>query len=1116
MKRIIVRALALLCAAALCTALLPAAALAQDFYGKGNVLIAVDMAPYAENEAVSYPEGTLGTLQWGEGAPTGVSSRPAFNAHPYTVSPDVTLPQAPDYAIETTYTVGQKVLFPYYRADAPEYAGDYWISADAFPPEVFAPGAPRFLTHSSCVKTEGGETWYKMPYEIVQDGAAHACADFLEIECVAVTEHSTVWQYTGTAYSNRTGFDPDDYVGAVELTAEEIQYFNDTCDEAYTVQGQVYGDPRWEDRRGDCDGKAAYVVLDLSTLEPKAAAFYSEANTDLAGFDCLAIGANMLPGRRGANAWQAAEDFYTGTLTHELNHYIVSGCIGHENERWSMWVGEALAQSAIYAVRPESTDYLAYRSHITDYSSRLRVIPGMLWGDQYHVKYPAYNYMAYTLGPHFLRYIERETTGQADGRLWTNYFAQRTPEGSITGAELNGYLTETTGEGLDAWMARFIAAAVVGAQDGSYCMGEASVTAEHRVDPYVFFRPWEEYGTGLSFDGAAENAIRDVISFNYNITAVAGGGTAYAWRNDAGGKIAVTGADDRWRFFAVDMDLPGERGVIDIASAEELAKIGRDPDYLLSGRYRLTADIDLGGADHPWTPIGLATNDPESFTGEFDGNGHTIRGLYVNNPNSDKQGLFSMISGNAEIHDLTVYGSVTGKGCVGALVGYLIGGGTVRGCESHVTVTGASQVGGIVGYHWLGKIEDCTAAGVVSGDYYIGGIVGFGSWATITNSRVEAPVTGDAIVGGFVGYNDGCTITGCRNSGDVTGSIWVGGIVGYIDQYGTVRACYQTGAVRGTKSVGGIVGEVWYDSTVRDCYSAGAVSGEARVGGVAGFTGYAELADCYSYQPGLPAVGGVYADDDGDTATVTGCYTLSETETGEGYLTAAQFAHQSSFAGWDFETVWTLENGVRPELRSNRETITPTPDPTPWYPDEPVPTPAPKPAEQPKQPEPVAFGDVAESDWFYAAVQFVAQKGYFLGTGNGSFSPSLPMTRGMFLTVLARVAGETIDGADWQEKAVAWAVENGISDGSSPEAPVTREQLVTLLWRFCGKPAGSADLSGFTDAGEISIWASEAMRWAVGIGLIQGRGGGILAPGGEATRAEVAQILMNYLTQESR
>ena len=220
---------AMLCAAALVLAVLPTAAWAQDFYGEGNVLIAVDMGPYAENDEAGYPEGTLGTLQWGPDAPTGVSTRPEFNAHAYTVSPDVTPPRTPDYDLETAYTVGQKVLFPYYRADAPEYAGDYWLAADAFPPEVFAPGAPRFLTHSSCVKTEGGETWYKMPYEIVQDGTAHACADFLEIECVAVTEHSTVWQYTGTAYSNRTGFDPDDYVGAVELTAEEIQYTAHAC-----------------------------------------------------------------------------------------------------------------------------------------------------------------------------------------------------------------------------------------------------------------------------------------------------------------------------------------------------------------------------------------------------------------------------------------------------------------------------------------------------------------------------------------------------------------------------------------------------------------------------------------------------------------------------------------------------------------------------------------------------------------------------------------------------------------------------------------------------------------------------------------------------------------------
>jgi hypothetical protein len=155
------------------------------------------------------------------------------------------------------------------------------------------------------------------------------------------------------------------------------------------------------------------------------------------------------------------------------------------------------------------------------------------------------------------------------------------------------------------------------------------------------------------------------------------------------------------------------------------------------------------------------------------------------------------------------------------------------------------------------------------------------------------------------------------------------------------------------------------------------------------------------------------------------------------------------------------------------------------------------------------FADVSEADWFSAAVRYVAQKGYFLGTGDGVFSPALPMTRGMFLTALARMAGETVGGADWQAQAVAWAVGRGVSDGSSPEAPITRQELVTMLWRFCGEAAGSAEASGFTDAGEISGWAQEAMRWAVGIGLVQGRGGGILAPGGQATRAEVAQIVMN-------
>ena len=848
-----------LLAALVLLALLPTSALAQDFYGEGNVLIAVDMGPYAENEDVSYPEGTLGTLVWGPDAPTGENTRADFDPHPYTVPADVTPPQAPDYAIETTYTVGQRVFYPYLYL----YEGeDAWFSADALPPEVFDDtGAPGFLIHRDRVKTENGAPQYLLPAR-EEDGEVYPSAAFLEIACVAVTEHSTVWQYTGTAYAPWPDFDPAIFIGAVELTEAELQFFIDTCDEAYTVQAQIYGDPRWQDMRGDRDGKAAYVALDLSVVYPVAAAFYSHVATDWSGFDCLVIGANRLPGRRTNVVWQEAEDDFTGMLIHELNHYIVFGCIGHEDERWSMWVGEAFAQAAVYYLQPESTFYLEYRPNVTDFSSRLRMIPGMLWGDEYNAEYPVFNYMAYALGPFFLRYIERETVGQADGRFWTNYFAQRTPEGSITGAELDAYLTETTGEGLDAWMAQFMAAVVVGAADGPYCMGEETITAEYRVDPFVFYRPYGEYGVGLSFDGGADEAIAEHLALTYELFGVKGGGTVYAWRNDAGGPIAVTGAEDRWRFFTADVDIPAEKPVIDIGSASELAKIGHDPAYPLSGRYRLTADIDLGGSEEaPWLPIGP---DADPFTGVLDGNGHTVRGLFINTPGANHVGLFARIAGSAEVRDLTVCGSVTGGERVGGIAGYF-NGGTIRGCRSLVTVAGTSKCGGIVGSCWYGTVEGCTAAGPVSGESEVGGIAGFAD-------------------------------------------------------SGAIRGCYSTGNVTGAERVGGIAGQIQYNAVLEHCYSTGTVSGGAHTGGILGRAAYAAVENSYSYAPGLPAVGSVHADEDGETATVTGCYVRSDA-TGEGLLTAAEFAAQSSFDGWDFESVWSLENGVRPVLRSNPETV---------------------------------------------------------------------------------------------------------------------------------------------------------------------------------------------------
>lgn len=99
----------------------------------------------------------------------------------------------------------------------------------------------------------------------------------------------------------------------------------------------------------------------------------------------------------------------------------------------------------------------------------------------------------------------------------------------------------------------------------------------------------------------------------------------------------------------------------------------------------------------------------------------------------------------------------------------------------------------------------------------------------------------------------------------------------------------------------------------------------------------------------------------------------------------------------------------------------------------------------------------------------------------------------------------------WYEKAMEWARENGISDGSDPDGSITREQLATMLWRYAGSPAGAAPCPPCGDSASVSAYALEAVRWAVGEGLISGTDAGLLAPQGSATRAQVATILMRFV-----
>ena len=220
-----------------------------------------------------------------------------------------------------------------------------------------------------------------------------------------------------------------------------------------------------------------------------------------------------------------------------------------------------------------------------------------------------------------------------------------------------------------------------------------------------------------------------------------------------------------------------------------------------------------------WTPIGSFSN---SYEGTFDGNGHTIENLYINNTSSDYQGLFGRVNGGT-VQDLTVSGSVSGHWYVGGVVGYN-NGGNVTGCifsgSGSVSVTGSDHVGGVVGYnHSGGTVKNCYNTGAVKG-------------------------SGNS-VGGVVGYNQsGSSVTTCYNTGTVSGSDHVGGVVGSNGSNGSVEKCHNTGKVSG-RYVGGVVGS--NSGTVENCYNTDSVSDGTTSGGVVGQNS-GSVTNCYFLQ----------------------------------------------------------------------------------------------------------------------------------------------------------------------------------------------------------------------------------------------------------------------------
>ena len=345
-----------------------------------------------------------------------------------------------------------------------------------------------------------------------------------------------------------------------------------------------------------------------------------------------------------------------------------------------------------------------------------------------------------------------------------------------------------------------------------------------------------------------------------------------------------------------------------ITTAEDLMLLGDNPeDY--DKHFILTADIDLDPILPGRKIFDRAVIAPRSFqrahfTGVFDGNGHKITNLTIDDTGAgnDYLGLFGYI-GYGEVRNLGLEGgSVSGDERVGGLVGD--NSGTLSNCYFTGSVTGNDHVGGLVGANYLGIVSDCVSSADVIGQGDVGGLVGHNSIGTLSNCCSTGLVAaGDfaANIGGLVGFNWDGIVLNCYSTGDVTGIDWNGGgLVGR--NWGDVSNCYCTGSVTGgnySEDIGGLVGENLGD--VLNCYCTGLVTTGKRSEDVGGLVGGNE-------QDG--SITSSFWD------TETSGQTISAGGTGK---TTAEMQTASTFldAGWDFvdetangtEDIWWILEG---------------------------------------------------------------------------------------------------------------------------------------------------------------------------------------------------------------
>jgi hypothetical protein len=329
----------------------------------------------------------------------------------------------------------------------------------------------------------------------------------------------------------------------------------------------------------------------------------------------------------------------------------------------------------------------------------------------------------------------------------------------------------------------------------------------------------------------------------------------------------------------------------------------------------------------------IGTSHEYSFTGVFDGNGHSILSYAYESSEQDGIGLFGCVNADgAEIKGVTMVSpEVEGKNLVGALAGWLANGKVSRCSVQEGTIEGVSNVGGLIGKsNDVSLIDECWSSGLVSATNYDAGVLVGYNRGTILHCHSTGAVTGKIAVGGLVGANvsRSALVESCSSNSVVLGDTYVGGLVGLNDA-GNIRKSYAGASVSGLNEVGGFLGGSSY--LVSDCYVTAKVSGTENVGGFIGTIWGGELSRCYTAST---------VDANLNTGGFTGshfngvnlkCFWNTDIEPnldGIGNssdpnvigLSTAQMHQRSTFAdaGWDMVNVWDIgENQTYPFLRTH-------------------------------------------------------------------------------------------------------------------------------------------------------------------------------------------------------